>query len=54
MMKKSDLYREYARVIDMCEGTDVNPLKCVKLKSGMVERWKRPPMFKSCWLILRR
>jgi len=29
--KRSDLYREYARVIDMCEGTNVNPLKCIKL-----------------------
>jgi len=28
--KRSDLYREWARVIDMCEGTKVNSLECVK------------------------
>lgn len=27
-MKKSDLYREWARVLDMCEGTAVKPEKC--------------------------
>jgi hypothetical protein len=31
IMKKSDLHREYARVIDMCELTSVNPLSCIKL-----------------------
>ena len=30
-MKKSDLHREWARVLDMCEGTLVNPVKCWKL-----------------------
>ena len=30
-MKKSDLYRERARVLDMCEGTNVDPDKCVKV-----------------------
>ena len=29
-MKKSDLYRELARVIDMCEGTGVDPKFCWK------------------------
>ena len=29
-MKKSDLYREWARVLDMCEGTKVNPDHCWK------------------------
>jgi len=29
-MKKSDLYREWARVLDMCEGTGVRPTVCVK------------------------
>ena len=29
-MKKSDLYREWARVLDMCEGTKVNPDYCWK------------------------
>lgn len=29
-MKRSDLFREYARVIDMCEGTGVSPQKCVR------------------------
>ena len=27
-MKKSDLYREWARVLDMCEGTNVDPGLC--------------------------
>ena len=27
-MKKSDLYREWARVLDMCEGTNVSPNIC--------------------------
>ena len=29
-MKKSDLYREYARVIDMCEGAGIDPRLCWK------------------------
>ena len=29
-MKKSDLYREYARVIDMCEGTGLEQFDCMK------------------------
>ena len=28
--KRSDLYREYARVIDMVEGTNINVFSCVK------------------------
>jgi len=31
-MKKSDLHREWARVLDMCEGTKVNPLDCWKVR----------------------
>ena len=27
-MRKSDLYREWARVLDMCEGTNVDPNLC--------------------------
>lgn len=27
-MKKSDLYREWGRVLDMCEGTNVDPRSC--------------------------
>jgi len=27
---RADLHREYARVIDMCEGTNIDPLECVK------------------------
>ena len=34
-MKQSDLFREYARVIDMCEGAEVHPYKCVKQR-GLV------------------
>jgi len=29
-MKKSDIFREYARVVDMCEGTTVMPYHCVR------------------------
>jgi len=29
--KRSDLFREYARVIDMCEGTGVEPHGCLKI-----------------------
>jgi len=29
--KRSDLFREYARVVDMCEGTGVGPAQCVKI-----------------------
>ena len=28
--KRSDLFREYARLIDMCEGTVVSPIDCVR------------------------
>lgn len=31
--RRSDLFREYARVIDMCEGTKVDPEQCVKINS---------------------
>ena len=30
-MKKSDLHREWARVIDMCEGTNVDPGDCLRI-----------------------
>lgn len=33
-MKTEDLYLEYARVIKMCEGTEVKPWECVKGKNG--------------------
>jgi hypothetical protein len=33
-MKKSDLHREYARVIDLCEGTSVPTFKCVRSNEG--------------------
>ncbi len=32
-MKKSDLYREWARVLDMCEGTNVRPEDCWSLNN---------------------
>ena len=32
MTKRSDLFREYARVIDMCAGTRVSPRECLKWK----------------------
>ena len=30
MKTKADLYRKYADMIDMCEGTKVEPVECVK------------------------
>lgn len=30
-MKKSDLHRKYAWVLDMCEGTNIDPRECVKI-----------------------
>lgn len=41
-MKKSDLHREWARVLDMCEGTNVNPEDCWKIgarRPGIVPRF---------------
>jgi len=35
-MKKSDLYREWARVLDMCEGSNVSPYSCVKYQGGIL------------------
>jgi hypothetical protein len=29
-MKKSDLHREFARVLDMCDGMSISPFDCVK------------------------
>jgi hypothetical protein len=37
-MKKSDLYREWARVLDMCEGTNVKPEYCWKLMGVLRDR----------------
>ena len=31
-MKTEDLYLEYARVIKMCEGTEVRPWECIRGK----------------------
>jgi hypothetical protein len=31
-MTRAQLFREYARVIEMCEGTSVNPNECVKVR----------------------
>lgn len=39
-MKKSDLYREWARVLDMCEGTNVNPY--IAWKFGGIQAGGRP------------
>ena len=40
-MKKSDLFREWARVIDMCEGTNVDPGDCLRI-DGTPCRLKNP------------
>lgn len=34
--KRSELYREYARVIDLCEGTRVKPSECVKIQGVLI------------------
>ena len=36
-MKRSDLFREYARVIDMCEGTKIDPMMCVKIRGYFID-----------------
>ena len=41
-MKKSDLYREWARVLDMCEGTKVDPVDCWSLNG---RKYKDYPEF---------
>lgn len=40
-MKKSDLHREWARVIDMCEGAGVEPIECLRI-DGIPCRLKNP------------
>lgn len=45
-MKKSDLYREWARVMDMCEGTNAKPEYCWKLGGwymGEIPDFGAPP-----------
>ena len=37
-MKKSDLYGEWARVLDMCEGTKVDPVDCWKFNGEVKNR----------------
>lgn len=41
MIPKSvgDLYREFGRVVDMCKGTGVDPLKCVKWINTTLFDW---------------
>ncbi len=33
-MKQSDLFRQYANILDMCEGTTLKPYKCIKNQAG--------------------
>ena len=45
-MKKSDLHREWARVLDMCEGTNINPWQCVRQpRTKELHRTDRMPDF---------
>lgn len=43
-MKRSDLFRRYADVIDMCEGTKVIPCECIKFDD---ESFTETPYFDS-------
>jgi len=44
---KADLFREYARVIDMCEGTKVKPCACVKVNGFALA--SEPPSEPQCY-----
>ncbi len=39
---RADLHREYARVIDMCEGTELQPNECVKIAGIGTVTFKNP------------
>ena len=36
---RGDLYREFGRVVDVCEGTGIDPLKCVKWINTTLFDW---------------
>ena len=40
-MKKADLHRKWAWVLDMCEGTNVDPIDCLRI-DGIPCRLKNP------------
>jgi hypothetical protein len=42
-MKQSDLFRLYANCIDLCEGTNIKPYKCIKNKAG--QTYQNTPNF---------
>ena len=45
-MKKSDLFREYARCVDMCEGTMISPKACFKYDNRIYGlAWTGHPSF---------
>lgn len=44
-MKKSDLYREWARVIDMCTGTGIMPLSCLRFDGHLIKQAIEEPDF---------
>ena len=37
-MKKSDFYRMYAKMIDLCEYTGIEPLKCCKVNNNILQK----------------
>ena len=48
MTTKADLHREYARVIDMCEGTAVYPQDCFKYDNSVYSKhWSGNPTFEG-------
>ena len=48
MTTKADLHREYARVIDMCEGTTIYPQDCFKYDNSVYSKnWIGKPTFEG-------
>lgn len=44
-MRKSDLYREWARVLDMCEGSNVDPGDCWRIEGEQSYPFPTTPKF---------
>lgn len=44
LTRRSDCYREFARVVDMCAGTGVDPVQCVRRLGAEISA---PPSFQN-------